>query len=102
VFGDFDSLAWDLGNPDEELLDNPGPLMGTASGTATSETLIPIRPIRLARLDRRGREAAPRLNVSVAAAVCLFEAVRQRHTGIGVEGNAGAPTRARRGAPGML
>ncbi len=25
VFGDFDSLAWDLGNPDEEVLNNPGP-----------------------------------------------------------------------------
>src|SRR6185436_1291197 len=26
VFGDFDSLAWDLGNPDEVVLDIPGPL----------------------------------------------------------------------------
>ncbi len=25
IFGDFDSLAWDLGNPDEEVLNNPGP-----------------------------------------------------------------------------
>ncbi|MEZ4297599.1 MAG: beta-propeller fold lactonase family protein [Polyangiaceae bacterium] len=25
VFGDLDSLAWDLGNPDGELLTNPGP-----------------------------------------------------------------------------
>ncbi|MFT4571605.1 MAG: YVTN family beta-propeller protein [Hyphomicrobiaceae bacterium] len=25
VFGDFDSLAWDLGNPDEEIVTNPGP-----------------------------------------------------------------------------
>lgn len=25
VFGDLDSLAWDLGDPDGELLDNPGP-----------------------------------------------------------------------------
>ena len=25
VFGDFDSLAWDLGNPDETTLNNPGP-----------------------------------------------------------------------------
>jgi hypothetical protein len=25
VFGDFDSLAWDLGNPDGDLLSNPGP-----------------------------------------------------------------------------
>ena len=25
VFGDFDSLAWDLGNPDGKVIDNPGP-----------------------------------------------------------------------------
>jgi DNA-binding beta-propeller fold protein YncE len=25
VFGDFDSLAWDLGNPDDEVSNNPGP-----------------------------------------------------------------------------
>jgi len=25
AFGDFDSLAWDLGNPDEAVTDNPGP-----------------------------------------------------------------------------
>ena len=25
VFGDFDSLAWDLGNPDEKATPNPGP-----------------------------------------------------------------------------
>ncbi len=25
IFGDFDSLAWDLGNPDGTLLNNPGP-----------------------------------------------------------------------------
>ncbi|HEU4412002.1 MAG TPA: hypothetical protein VFS43_42570, partial [Polyangiaceae bacterium] len=28
VFGDFDSLAWDLGNPDAEVLTNPQPLLG--------------------------------------------------------------------------
>jgi DNA-binding beta-propeller fold protein YncE len=28
VFGDFDSLAWDLGNPDAEVIPNPGPFMG--------------------------------------------------------------------------
>ncbi|HYC01268.1 MAG TPA: hypothetical protein VEC57_19200 [Candidatus Limnocylindrales bacterium] len=27
IFGDFDSLAWDLGNPDDELLNNPGPFV---------------------------------------------------------------------------
>src|SRR5207302_3585449 len=25
VFGDFDSLAWDLGNPDDNVLNNPNP-----------------------------------------------------------------------------
>lgn len=25
IFGDFDSLAWDLGNPDETTVNNPGP-----------------------------------------------------------------------------
>ncbi len=25
IFGDFDSLAWDLGNPDDDVLNNPGP-----------------------------------------------------------------------------
>ncbi|WP_437672265.1 beta-propeller fold lactonase family protein [Sorangium sp. So ce131] len=25
IFGDFDSLAWDLGNPDGSVLENPGP-----------------------------------------------------------------------------
>lgn len=27
IFGDFDSLSWDLGNPDEEDLANPSPLL---------------------------------------------------------------------------
>jgi hypothetical protein len=27
VFGDFDSLAWDLGNPDAMAVNNPGPFM---------------------------------------------------------------------------
>ena len=26
VFGDFDSLSWDLGNPNDELLNNPNPI----------------------------------------------------------------------------
>ncbi len=26
IFGDFDSLAWDLGNPDDTLLNNPNPI----------------------------------------------------------------------------
>ena len=28
VFGDFDSLAWDLGNPDADVTANPGPFTG--------------------------------------------------------------------------
>jgi DNA-binding beta-propeller fold protein YncE len=28
VFGDFDSLAWDLGNPDGTVVNNPQPLLG--------------------------------------------------------------------------
>ncbi len=32
VFGDFDSLAWDLGNPDDETLNNPSPLTIPALG----------------------------------------------------------------------
>lgn len=31
VFGDFDSLAWDLGNPDDQGLHNPGPFTLLAS-----------------------------------------------------------------------
>jgi DNA-binding beta-propeller fold protein YncE len=32
VFGDFDGLAWDLGNPDGTQLDNPGPFVVPPSG----------------------------------------------------------------------
>jgi DNA-binding beta-propeller fold protein YncE len=28
IFGDFDSLAWDLGNPEGEVVNNPGPFVG--------------------------------------------------------------------------
>ncbi|MGH8479748.1 MAG: 23S rRNA (guanosine(2251)-2'-O)-methyltransferase RlmB [Gammaproteobacteria bacterium] len=48
------------------------------------------------------RGAVESLNVSVAAAVCLFEAVRQRHARIAVRCTAGVRSPARRGAPGML
>ena len=27
LFGDFDSLAWDLGNPDDDMLNNPAPII---------------------------------------------------------------------------
>ncbi len=38
VFGDLDSLAWDLGNPDASQIDNPGPfaLSPEAAGVALS------------------------------------------------------------------
>ena len=35
IFGDFDSLAWDLGNPDDVVLNNPNPIRLTAA-TPTS------------------------------------------------------------------
>lgn len=35
VYGDVDSLAWDLGNPDGDMLNNPGPFRGLAFGLDT-------------------------------------------------------------------
>ena len=32
IFGDFDSLAWDLGNPDDAVLNNPNPIRLSSSG----------------------------------------------------------------------
>lgn len=40
VFGDFDSLAWDLGNPDGSVFDMPGPFIGP---TVISETFHPMK-----------------------------------------------------------
>jgi DNA-binding beta-propeller fold protein YncE len=34
IFGDFDSLAWDLGNPDGDVLNNPGPFDNDPSQVA--------------------------------------------------------------------
>lgn len=35
IFGDFDSLAWDLGNPDDTTTNNPGPfVIGPATAHA--------------------------------------------------------------------
>ncbi|MDQ3776562.1 MAG: hypothetical protein M3461_20510, partial [Pseudomonadota bacterium] len=48
------------------------------------------------------RGSVESLNVSVAAAVCLFEAVRQRHGGIGVEAPRARARRPGGGTPGML
>jgi DNA-binding beta-propeller fold protein YncE len=36
IFGDFDSLAWDLGDPDGEVLRNPGPFETFALGTTVN------------------------------------------------------------------
>ncbi|HEV8577489.1 MAG TPA: hypothetical protein VGX68_00285 [Thermoanaerobaculia bacterium] len=42
VFGDFDSLAWDLGNPDEEVLNNPGPFLSQLFNLVTQQPMEPI------------------------------------------------------------
>jgi YVTN family beta-propeller protein len=42
VFGDFDSLAWDLGNPDAPLLDNPGPFASALLNLITGQPIAPI------------------------------------------------------------
>jgi DNA-binding beta-propeller fold protein YncE len=39
VFGDLDSLAWDLGNPDGEVIDDPGPFASTLFNPFTGQTL---------------------------------------------------------------
>ena len=36
IFGDFDSLAWDLGNPDDVVLNNPNPIRLRRRQPATS------------------------------------------------------------------
>ncbi len=41
VFGDLDSLAWDLGNPDDEVLANFNPLTSLVLGLATPLPVIP-------------------------------------------------------------
>ncbi|NOZ53429.1 MAG: beta-propeller fold lactonase family protein [Gammaproteobacteria bacterium] len=45
VFGDLDSLAWDLGDPDISLLNNPGPfiLMPDQVGSGISEHFLPLK-----------------------------------------------------------
>jgi len=42
VFGDLDSLAWDLGNPDEEVIDNPGPFNTLLLNLVTGQPMEPI------------------------------------------------------------
>jgi YVTN family beta-propeller protein len=42
IFGDFDSLAWDLGNPDDEVIENPIPTRIPAVG-GTFEDFHPLK-----------------------------------------------------------
>jgi DNA-binding beta-propeller fold protein YncE len=42
VFGDFDSLAWDLGNPDAPVTDHPGPFRSALFNLITEEPMEPI------------------------------------------------------------
>jgi DNA-binding beta-propeller fold protein YncE len=42
VFGDFDSLAWDLGNPDEQLEENPGPFASALLDLLTGQPIDPV------------------------------------------------------------
>jgi DNA-binding beta-propeller fold protein YncE len=39
IFGDFDSLAWDLGNPDAPVTPNPGPFIGVLINLFTREPI---------------------------------------------------------------
>jgi YVTN family beta-propeller protein len=69
VFGDFDSLGWDLGNPDEDVLSNPNPFgpvgfgqpFHPMKGPMTTQTLRGMRnhgPMHW-RGDRTGAYAEP-------------------------------------------
>jgi len=42
AFGDFDSLAWDLGNPDGKVIDNPGPFNSELLNLVTGQPMEPI------------------------------------------------------------
>jgi len=42
VFGDFDSLAWDLGNPDEVVVANPNPFASQLLDLITNQPIDPI------------------------------------------------------------
>ncbi|XXX82762.1 hypothetical protein WMF30_30590 [Sorangium sp. So ce134] len=41
VFGDLDSLAWDLGNPDAAVVNNPGPFVGPLVDPFTGQPVDP-------------------------------------------------------------
>ena len=42
VFGDFDSLAWDLGNPDGDVFNNPGPFNSALLNLLTNQPIEPV------------------------------------------------------------
>jgi DNA-binding beta-propeller fold protein YncE len=42
VFGDFDSLAWNLGNPDEVLVEDPGPFASKLIDLLTNQPIDPV------------------------------------------------------------
>jgi YVTN family beta-propeller protein len=42
AFGDLDSLAWDLGNPDAEVIDNPGPFATELINLITGQPIEPV------------------------------------------------------------
>ncbi len=43
IFGDLDSLAWNLGNPDEEPLENPGPFLDDDEPFPGAQTFQPLK-----------------------------------------------------------
>ncbi len=45
IFGDFDQLAWDLGNPDDETINNPGPVRLEA-GAALTGAMVDFHPMK--------------------------------------------------------
>ncbi len=45
IFGDMDQLAWDLGNPDDETINNPGPVKLEA-GAALTGTMVDFHPLK--------------------------------------------------------
>ena len=57
VFGDFDSLAWDLGNPDGTVHANPGPFASALLNLITGQPIDPVfHPMKgpLTTLSLRG------------------------------------------------
>jgi YVTN family beta-propeller protein len=42
VFGDLDSLAWNLGNPDGQVIDDPGPFATPLFNLITQQPMLPI------------------------------------------------------------